>query len=270
MNKFILTALLSLTFISSANDFGKVIDEITIPLTSPNKPGLLKSSQIYGGIKVTGYAGKEVMIVVYQKQKSYKVVKKNGLKMIPNLSFNLEIEEENNTVNINSQPHGSPNPVNLEVKVPYQFDLIIKNINKGDTHIQNIEGEIEVSNINGNILLEAVSGSVTADTINGHLKATFSKVDSNANMAFSCLNHDIDISLPKGTKANIKAKTLRGNIFTGFEMEMEESGLSKHNEHAKNKSEYGFDQWVKGTINGGGSELVFNSLNGDIIIREQD
>jgi hypothetical protein len=270
MKKLIITLLLTLSMMSSAKDFGKIIDEVIVPLSAPNKIGLLDSSQIYGGIRVTGYSGKDVVVIVHQRQKNYKVVKKNGLKMIPNLSFNLEIEENNNTVHIRSQPHGAPNPVNLEIKVPYNFNLRIKNINNGNTYVENVNGEIEVSNINGSITLKSVSGSITADTINGALLATIKEVGENANMAFSCLNHDIDITLPKNTKANIKAKTLKGNIFTGFEMAMDKNELGRKLAYKKDKNKYGFEQWVKGTINGGGPEYTFSSLNGDIIIREED
>ena len=262
--------LLALAFTTNAKDYGEIIDEIVVPLSSPNEKGLLRSKQIYGGITVTGYGGKEVIIKVFQKKKHYKIENKHGLKMIPNSSFNLEVEERDNTVYIKSKPHGGNSPVNLEIQVPHHFNLKLENINNGDTLVNNVSGELEISNINGSIALESISGSVTADTINGKLAASFKQVTKDADMAFSCLNHDIDISLPKGTGANIKAKTLKGNIYTGFEMEILESRMERENAYKKGRKQYGFEQWVKGKINGGGPVYSFSSLNGDIIIREKD
>ena len=270
MKKIQVLILLALAFSGTGKDYGKVLDEVVVPLSFPNKIGQLNSSQIYGGITITGYEGKEVIITVHQKQKQYKIENKHGLKMIPNQSFNLEIGEINNVIEIKSRPHGGNPPVNLDIKVPYHFNLRLENINNGNTNVNNVSGELEISNINGSITLEGISGSVTADTINGRLKATFKQVENNADMAFSCLNHDIDISLPKGTKANIKAKTLKGNIYTGFEMAIQDSQIERESTHKNGKNKYGFDQWVKGKINGGGPTYSFSSLNGDIIIREMD
>ena len=270
MKILLTTLLLVTTFHSSAKYFGEIIDEIVIPLSSPNKLGTLKSSQVYGGIRVTGYEGKEVIVVVHQRQKQYKVVKKHGLTMIPNNSFNLNIEEENNTVRINSHPRGSNPAVNLEIKVPKNFNLNIKNINNGNSYISGVNGELEVSNINGDVTLKSVAGSATIDTVNGKITADFITIDNNTNMAFSTVNKDIDITYPKDTKASVKIKTLKGNIYTGFEMNLIKSKQKADNSHKKGKHRYGIEQWVKGEINGGGPEYTFSSINGDVIIREKE
>jgi hypothetical protein len=270
MKILLTTLLLATTFITSAKDFGKIIDEIVVPLSSPNKIGKLKSTQVYGGIRVTGYEGKEVMIIVHQRQRQYKVVKKHGLIMIPNNAFNLDIEEKNNTVMINSHPRGSNPAINLEIKVPKNFNLNINNINNGNSYISGVNGEFEISNINGDVTLESVNGSATIDTVNGKITADFITINANTNMAFSTINKDIDITYPKSTKANVKIKTLKGNIFTGFDMKLMKSKQKSDNSHSKSKHKYGIEQWVKGEINGGGPEYTFSSINGDVIIREQE
>ena len=270
MKTLVTLLILTLAFTIHAKDFGKVIDEIIVPLSDPNNIGKLDSSQVYGGIRVTGYDGKEVVVIVHQRQKQYKVNKEKGLTMIPNNSFNLNIEEENNIVYIKSHPRGSNPAINLEIKVPYLFDLTITNINNGNTYVNNVAGEFEISNINGDITLESVSGSATLDTVNGTTTVSFNKIEANASMAFSSINHDIDITLPKETKANFKIKTLKGNIYTGFEMEMLKSTQQVNNSFKKGKHKYGIEQWVKGKINGGGPEYTFSSIQGDVIIRKKD
>ncbi len=270
MKKLFTLVLIITSFTISAKDFGDVIDEIVVPLTSPNKPGKLSTSQVYGGIKITGYEGKEVIIIVHQRQKHYKVNKKHGLTMIPNNSFQLEVEENNNTVRVRSQPRGSNPAINLEIKVPMHFDIKTRNINNGNTFISNVIGEFEVSNVNDNVTLASVSGSATIDTVNGKITATFNKIDANANMAFSTINQDIDITYPKDTKANLKIKTLKGNIYTGFEMNLTKSDKKTDNTFKRGKHKYGIEQWVKGKINGGGPEYSFSSINGDVIIREKE
>lgn len=251
-----------------AQDLGAIIDELSVPLSAPEKKGKLYVKQVYGSLSVSGYSGNEVMVTIRQKQNQYKIEKKNGLTKIANNSFNVEIEEDNNSVTIKSMPHGKGKPVNLAIKVPYNFDLKLKSVNNGNTHVKNINGELEVSNVNGNITLESISGTASADSSNGFVKVTFKDVDSNTNMAFTSINQDIDISLPKGTRANVKAKTIGGEILTGFDMVMDKNPVEIDKKRSGNKYKLGFQQWVKGTINGGGSELLLSTVNGDIILRE--
>ncbi len=251
-----------------AQDLGAVIDELSVPLSAPEKRGKLFVKQVYGSLNVSGYSGNEVLVTIRQKQNQYKMEKKNGLTKITNNSFNLEIEEDNNSVTVKSMPHGKGKPINLDIKVPYDFDLKLKSVNNGNTHVENINGELEVSNVNGNITLASISGTASADSSNGFVKVTFKAVDSNTNMAFSSINQDVDISLPKGTRANVKAKTIGGEILTGFDMIMDKNSVEIDKKYSENKYKLGFQQWVKGKINGGGSELILSTVNGDIVIRE--
>lgn len=267
--KTLLTAILfSLAFTSTAQDLGKVIDELTVPLSSPNKRGKLYVKQVYGSLSVTGYSGKEVMITIRQKQNQYKVQKKNGLTRISNNSFNLEVEEDDNLVIVKSMPHGKATPINLDIKIPYNFDLKLRSVNNGNTTVKGINGEMEVSNVNGSITLESISGTASADSSNGFIHVTFNKIDGNTNMAFSSINQDVDISLPRNVQANIKAKTVGGEILTGFNMVIDKNTVEVDKKHSNGKYKLGFQQWVKGKINGGGSEFIMSTVNGDIIIRK--
>lgn len=268
MKTLLITILLTLSITSQANDLGEIIDEFSVPLSSPDQRGKLYVKQVYGSLSVTGYAGKEVVITIRQKQNKYKTVKKNGLTRISNNSFNLEAEEDDNLVVIKSLPIGRPSTINLEIKVPYNFDLRLKSINNGDTIVKNVNGEMEVSNVNGNITMDSISGTASADSSNGFIHVTFNKIDNNTNMAFSSINKDVDISLPKGSKASIKAKTSGGEILTGFDMDMQKNAVEVDKKHSNGKYRLGFQQWVKGEINGGGTEFIMSTINGDIIIRE--
>jgi len=268
MRILLITIILSLSITSHANDLGKIIDELTVPLSSPDKRGKLYVKQVYGSLSVTGYSGKEVQITIRQKQNQYKIHKKNGLTRISNNSFNLEVEEDDNLVIVKSMPHGRATPINLDIKIPYNFDLKLRSVNNGNTVVKGINGEMEVSNVNGSITLESISGTASADSSNGFIHVTFNRIDNNTNMAFSSINQDVDISLPKNVKANIKAKTVGGEILTGFDMVMDKNAVEVDKKHANGKYKLGFQQWVKGKINGGGTEFIMSTVNSDIIIRK--
>ncbi|MBL4774036.1 MAG: hypothetical protein JKX98_10730 [Alcanivoracaceae bacterium] len=86
-NLFIMALLsFSLNAFAEENNFGKILDEVIVPLSLPDKIGTLEVKQIFGSLTVSGYSGKEVIVTIRQKEKKYKVEKKNGLTRIINNS----------------------------------------------------------------------------------------------------------------------------------------------------------------------------------------
>ncbi|MEM1259196.1 MAG: DUF4097 family beta strand repeat-containing protein, partial [Bacteroidota bacterium] len=157
----------------------------------------------------------------------------------------------------------------LFVKVPKDFSLKLKTINDGDIHVQDVNGEMEISNINGDITLESVSGSVLANTTNGELKVSFNRISSGKDMAFSSFNGDVDITFPKSLKANVKAKSDMGDVYTDFDMALSKNEPQVDKNNSSGKYRVKVEQWVKGTINGGGPEMLFKTFNGDIMIKSR-
>ena len=273
-NKFIYTALLATalffqTTVSAQSE--EIMEELVVPLSNPGERGHLTVSQIYGGVKVFGHNGKDVIVIAKQKSFKQKSEFKNGLRKINNNSMKLVIEETNNRVKVVSQHHSGNKPsLNLEIRVPYEFDLKLRNVNNGDSYVRDVRGDMEISNTNGSITLENISGSVLADTVNGSVAATFESIYENSDMAFSSLNQDVDITLPKNVKANIKAKTENGEILTGFDVDFERSPTVIEKDASKDTYKLKLEKWVQGEINGGGSEIQLKSLNGNILIRSAD
>ena len=75
-----LTLLLTMTFAgltAQAQNSEQFSERIVIPLTNPGQLGTLEVNQVYGGIKVTGYEGDEVVVVAKQKRVQSSVKMKN-------------------------------------------------------------------------------------------------------------------------------------------------------------------------------------------------
>lgn len=246
----------------------KEIDLFSIPLSKPGQAGELDVDQISGDINVIAYEGKEVIVKATVHEDDGHCGECNdrkGMKKISGSSVNISAEENNNLVQIHNEMWN--NKTDLEIKVPKNFSLKLRTINDGDIYVENVNGIIEASNTNGDVTLIDVGGSASADTTNGEVKVSFVKMDTAANMAFSSFNGDVEVSFPKSLKANIKAKSDMGDIFTDFDM-----NVAKNEPEVEKKTNSGsykvkIEQWVRGTINGGGSELLFKTYNGDILIK---
>jgi hypothetical protein len=267
--KTIKSIAVAILFLMAGNSSAQ--EKISVPLSNPNNSGVLKMGIISGAITITGYNGKEVVVIgTKRKEKKRKNKSKNkyGLKKISNKSMEFSVEEYDNTVKVESTPMST---IDFEIKVPVNFSLKVSTVNRGFIEISNIKGAIEVSNVNGRITLKDITGSVSADTVNGDIVANLLKVTSNTAMAFSNLNGKLDITLPKSIKANVKIKSDRGEIFTDFDLKSnpQKAKVTKGRASRDGVYKVKVENWIIGSINGGGPEILFKTFNGDIILRSK-
>jgi len=243
-------------------------ESITIPLSNPGEDGQLKIGLLYGSIFVEAHQGKEVIVETTGKEKSKPSKTKNGMRRIGDTSLEFSVEEYNNKVVIRSKKHNKR--VDFKIRVPENFSLDLRATNNGNINVEGVNGEMEISNLNGAITLKNIGGSVIADALNKDIVVTFTKGYEKSPMAFTSLNGDLDITFPNSLTANVKAKTDNGEIFTDFEMKMTRDVRKDEKKSSSGVYKVTIDKWVTGTINGGGAELLFKTMNGDIMIRSDN
>lgn len=245
-------------------------ERLAVPLSNPGEPGKLELGVIRGTINVSGYNGNEV-IINYNggaEKGANKSVTKNGLRRISNNSVGFEVEEDENVVEISGS---SPmQDITFDISVPRNFSLELSSVNGGGITIENVSGDLEVSNVNGEITLINISGAAVANTVNGDIKATFNSVSPGKPMAFSNLNGDIDVTLPANARVSAKMKSEWGEVYTDFEMDIDQSEEGEINTSSDSDTyKVSVNNWIYGNINGGGPEYLFKSMRGDIYIRKK-
>ena len=258
---------------------GQNNNEFTIPLSDPAKRGTLKAHLNYGSITVKGTARKDVLVKYSSstdndgddddghKKHDKKNDSKDGLKRIAGGGLELDASENGNLVKVGSDSWGAK--TNLEIEVPSGMDLKVSTYNDGDLIVTNIQGEVELTNYNGPITAFNISGSVVATTYNGDVKVTFDKVTDGTPMSYSTYNGDIDLAFPASVKATFKMKTERGEIYTGFDMNITSSGPVKQQDSKTGGYKLKIDEWKRGDVNSGGAEVTIRNFNGDIYIRKK-
>lgn len=264
--------LLQVTMVALAQDIPA--DRVSVPFRDPSRPGMVKVTQMMGGISVKGYDGKEVVVEARFRgskpsKKESPDKKSEGLKRIEIATTGLTVEEEDNVVSVSTGPMGRT--VDLSLQVPFATSLKLGCMNDGRVLVEKVEGEIEANNLNGSVTLTNVSGIVVAHSLNGEVLIHMEKITPDKPMSFSTLNGDIDVTLPPDIKANVKLETQNGSIYSDFEI-----GLDKNPrpptvvDGRKDGGTYQikFDKGVVGSINGGGAEIQFKTVNGNIHIRK--
>jgi len=251
-------------------------ERITVPFRDASRPRTLNVELINGGITIRGYDGKDAIIETTgsdgrrdrdRDRRSGNVPE--GMHRIDNVGGSLDIVEDNNVIRVKG---GISRHVDVVIQVPTQTSLSLKTLNGGGITVENISGEIDADNLNGPITVTNASGSVLAHSNNGKIVVSLNKVVPDKAMSFSTLNGEIDVTLPPDVKANVRMRTGNGDIYTDFDMKMDSTGNASVVEDGRNRGgryRVRLDRSMTGTINGGGPEMQFSTLNGRILIRKK-
>jgi lia operon protein LiaG len=126
-----------------------------------------------------------------------------------------------------------------------------------DVTMRDIAGRIEVSLKSGDLRLLNVSGPVVANTISGDIQIKFNVAPTQPS-AVSSVSGDVDVTLPAPARLNLSMRSISGEIYTDFDLNLGGGNGLKH---------VG-GQTVEGRANGGGTTLSLKTISGDIFVRK--
>jgi hypothetical protein len=256
--------------------------EFTVPFSNPAGAMKVIVDIKTGSIKVKGTARKDVL-VKYSSVKEdgdeheehderdeddkHHRSNKDGLKKISSGTMNLEASEYQNTVKVTSDNWSTR--IEVVVEVPSTINMKVKTYNDGDLDVSSITGTVELINYNGAITATSISGTVIAETYNGDIKIAYDKLTPDTPLSYANYNGDIDLSFPAGLKASFKMKTKQGEIYSGFDAQVQKSAPVTNTETKTGVYKVKIDDWVKINVNGGGPEISIQTYNGDIYLRKK-
>jgi hypothetical protein len=262
--------------ILSAQDQGAA-NKVTVPLSNPSQPGTVKAHLITGSITVTGGTGSQVVVESSGGATDRNRGRSRDRDAVPpgmhRLDLNggdLDIVEDHNVVTVKVGPGGRSE--NLNIQVPVNTSVELKTVNGGHLDVTGISGDIDVECTNGTVTLTNVSGSVVAHTLNGNLTASLARITAGKPMSFTSLNGKVDVTLPADTKARLRLKSSNGAIYSDFDVKMEPDASKPVVEDGRGQGgryRIRLDRSVYGSINGGGPEFLFQTMNGDILIHKK-
>lgn len=262
-------SLLIIAFITLTFNADVIIEQeqISIPLSKPHERGILVVKHQKGSINIQGYDGVVVLIdATYRYQQEFDDHEEEGMKKIQMNNMKLSATEEDNRVIV--RVNSFDKTVDLNIQVPHNFDLFLKTIDNGEISVHDVAGTLEISNVEGSITLNNISGSAVANTVDGNIIATFNHVDDETPMAFSTVDGKIDVKFPADTKALLKMKSDYGDVFSDFEIALQE----RKNQATRNEEtgiyRVEIEEWTYGKINKGEREILLKSLDGNIYIRK--
>jgi len=153
------------------------------------------------------------------------------------------------------------------LKVPRNVGLALSTVNRGDIKIEGTTGDFEVTNVNGGIEMLDIAGSGRVGTINKDVRIVF-RTNPTGPSSFKTLNGDVVVSFQPPLAADLRMKTFNGGMYTDFETTALPS-LMPVSERKNGKFVYKSDRSAGVRVGGGGPELRFETLNGDIRILQR-
>ncbi|MGD1094978.1 MAG: hypothetical protein ABSB35_23665 [Bryobacteraceae bacterium] len=156
----------------------------------------------------------------------------------------------------------------FKLRVPRDIRLDLRTVNKSKITVQGTSGDFNVSNVNGGIEMNDIQGSGSVHTVNGPVKVTFARNPTGAT-SFKSVNGALDVSFRPGLNADVKMKTMNGGLFTDFPV----SALpiaGEPPEQRDGKFVFRGNRRTGVRIGGGGPELDFETLNGDVLIKNRE
>jgi len=157
---------------------------------------------------------------------------------------------------------------NFKVKVPRNISLDLRTVNRSGIVVTGTSGEFRINNVNGGIEMRDIEGSGSVHTVNGPVKVTFARNPTGAT-SFKSVNGTLDVSFRSGLNADLKMKTMNGGMYTDFPVSAVPVAASQAEQH-NGKYLYRSNRMTGVRIGSGGAELSFETLNGEVLVRNRD
>ncbi|WP_377488901.1 hypothetical protein [Pontibacter toksunensis] len=176
------------------------------------------------------------------------------------LKKELSILNESNAVKINKESRQDSKGTNNAVD---NDAVVIPKTNRGreELTMSNLDGEIELKLEKWNANLTNVTGPVVANATSSDIVVKFSSLNQSEPSTISIATGTVDIHLPANTKADFKLRTMQGEIYSDFEMNIPKETKS-------NLRRITGGNTIEGNTNGGGVELNLYTISGDMFIRK--
>ena len=155
--------------------------------------------------------------------------------------------------------------VSLEAAVPPGTRIRLCTVNGEAIVASGPFADFDVTNVNGRIELTGVRGSGRAKTVNGPIRVTFDESPRDAS-EFHTVNGDVVVTFPRDLSANLRLKTFNGELLTDFDVETLPTQPRVIRDSGNGRTRYRSGGFTTVRAGGGGPELTFETLNGDVRI----
>lgn len=155
----------------------------------------------------------------------------------------------------------------IELRVPGDAALDLSTVNDGEIVVDGVRGDFRIAHVNGPVTLRALRGAGRASTVNGELDVAFAAVPM-TETAFETVNGDISVTFPSALSGDLEFKTMRGEIWTDFDTTPLPMRSVDERSTSRGRVVFHAERHTSVRVASGGPTHAFETLNGDIYVRE--
>ncbi len=268
-----------------AQEFKEHISK-TFALPKASSACVLSLYNVFGPVKVEGYAGDKVIFEIEETI----TAKDNAILEQGKKEVHLGFDQVGDTLwAYTASPDDSrPHPRNYNydnwndrerieyryhfdytVKVPFGMNINVSTVNNGDVSVKDVAGKLRVRNVNGAIEIINAKNTTDAHTINGNLTVNYLSNPGEASSYYT-LNGKLTVTYQPGLSADLQFKSMNGAFYTDFpEIEILPKTVTKTQEKKGDGTLYKLNKNSDVRIGAGGKTFKFETLNGNIYIQKQ-
>ncbi len=214
-------------------------------------------------VDIEGHNGSEVIIIANDR-KEVKDKRAEGLREISaggyigNTGIGLFVKKDGEKAYVNQVSGADASRYTFkipgDVAVYYEHSTHVGE----KVNIKNLKGEIEVSANYNDVYIENAKGPMAVNTVYGEVVATFESIAAENTIVLHSVYHNIDLTIPKQTKAHFDLSTSYGRIYTDLDLEFDgtEDGLKQIS-----------GKKISGILNGGGANFSIKATYKNIYLR---
>jgi DUF4097 and DUF4098 domain-containing protein YvlB len=141
--------------------------------------------------------------------------------------------------------------VRYKLHVPTHASLKKIDVVNADVTVRGVQGYVDLDSVNGSIDAAGLTAGGRFDTVNGSIRASFDKLSAGDRIVLDTVNGSCAATLPANAAFTLKADSVNGSISCDFPITIDKGGR-RH---------------LNGNVNGGGAEIVLDSVNGGLSVR---
>ncbi len=145
--------------------------------------------------------------------------------------------------NMNAQVH-------YKLMVPAGVSLDRIGVVNANITVTGVKGPAKLESVNGNIEAEGLAGDGSFETVNGSVRASYSALPANGRVSLETVNGSCKLIVPKDAAFDLDADTVNGRISCDFPITLQNSGKRE----------------LRGPVNGGGTRVSLESVNGGLTV----
>lgn len=209
--------------------------------------GTIRLENVNGSVEIVAWDKAEVSLEAEKSARTEEGLQRMHLKIEASnrrLSVKTEMEKKwKFWDNMNAQVHYKlmvPAGVALE-----KIDVVNSNI-----EVTGVKGEVNLTTVNGGVEAGGLSSSGRFETVNGSIRVAYAALPAGGSIALETVNGSCKVTLPAGAAFDLSAETVNGRISCDYPITLQKSGRHE----------------LRGPVNGGGTRLSLESVNGGLSV----